>query len=93
MMRIPFPDLDRLTLALGALARPYVLYSASTSAGLSTVSIVWMRLDLMAGAAFVAAAWAGVAALYAAKAAEERGKAKSEAEVAIAQTNAGEPHP
>jgi len=85
-----FPiTLDRAVAALGNLARPYVLYSAATSSALATVSIVWMRAELMAGAAFVGAAWGGVALLYGAKAAEERGKAKSEADVAIAaQTNA-----
>lgn len=79
------PSLERWTATLGHLARPYVLTSASTGGMIATVSIVWMGADLMAGAAFIAAAWAGVAALYGAKAAEERGKAKSNAEVAIAQ--------
>lgn len=83
-------SLERLIAAVGNAARPFVLYSASGSAGISTVSIVWMRLDLIAGAAFIAAAWAGVAALYGAKALEERGKAKSAAEVAMARSAAGE---
>ena len=79
-------DLERIVSAVGNAARPYVLISAATSSALATVSIVWMRGDLMAGAAFVGAAWGGVAMLYGAKALEERGKAKSEADVAIAQT-------
>lgn len=86
------PRFERVVAALGNLARPYVLYSASTSSALATVSIVWLGQDLSAGALFIGAAWGGVAALYAAKAAEERGKAKSEAEVAIAaQTNTAPP--
>ena len=88
-MNIP-PELrlERAVAALGNLARPFVLYSAGLSAALATVRIAGGEHDLVAGAAFIAAAWTGVAALYGAKALEERGKAKSEAEVAIAQTNA-----
>lgn len=85
MEAIKFPTLERWTTTLGHLARPYVLTSASTASMVATVSIVWMRLDLMAGAAFITAAWGGVAVLYGAKAIEERGKAKSSADVAIAQ--------
>lgn len=85
---------ERVVSALGNLARPYVLYAASTSSAIATVSIVWMRLDLVAGAAFITATWAGVGVLYGAKALEERGKAKSEAQVKIAETHAaGGPPP
>lgn len=89
----PAGHLERWTASLGNLARPVVLYLAAASSALATVSIVWMRLDLITGAAFIAASWAGVAALYGAKAIEERGKAKSEAAVQIAQAqpNATEP--
>ena len=86
-MTWPNITLDRLVSAIGNIARPYVLYSAATSSALATVSIVWMRGDLMAGAAFVGAAWGGVALLYGAKAAEEANKAKSEASVAVAQSS------
>jgi hypothetical protein len=79
--------LERWTASLGNLARPFVLYAASASSAVATVSIVWMRLDLVAGAAFIGATWGGVALLYGAKAAEERGKAKSEAEVEIARAS------
>jgi hypothetical protein len=82
----PKGALERWTASLGNLALPYVLFAASTSSAIATVSIIWMRLDLMAGAAFITATWAGVGVLYGAKALEERGKAKSEAQVAIAQT-------
>lgn len=83
----PAARFERVVSALGNLARPYVLYSASTSSALATVSVIWMRLDLIAGAAFITASWGGVALLYGAKAVEERGKAKSQAAVAIAQAN------
>ncbi len=74
--------------ALGNLARPFVLYAAATSSAVSTVMVVAKEMDLMAGAAFIAAAWGGVGVLCGAKALEERGKAKSEATVAVAQANA-----
>lgn len=78
---------ERVVAALGALARPFVLYSAGVSSAVSTVMVVAKEMDLNAGAIFVGAAWGGVALLYGAKAIEERGKAKSDAEVAIAQTH------
>lgn len=84
----PAEWLERWIAALGNLARPFVLYVASGSSAISTILIVIQRMDLIAGAAFIAASWAGVGVLYGAKAAEERGKAKSEAAVAIAQTSA-----
>jgi hypothetical protein len=83
----PAARFERVVSALGNLARPNVLYVSAWSAAISTVSIVWMKLELIAGAAFITAAWGGVALLYGAKAAEERGKAKSEAAVLIAQSN------
>lgn len=80
--------LDQAVTALGNLARPFVLYSAATSSALATVSIVWMRGDLMAGAAFVGAAWGGVAMLYGAKAWEtaRTDKQATEREIARATT-------
>ena len=84
----PASDLERWTSAIGNLARPYTLIAAATSSAVATVSIVWMRLDLIMGAAFIGAAWGGVGVIYGAKAIEERGKAKSEAAVKIAEANA-----
>lgn len=82
------PLLERWAAILGNMARPFVLYAAAGSSALATVMVVAKELDLNAGAIFVGASWGGVALLYGAKALEERGKAKSEADVAIAQTNA-----
>lgn len=92
-MTLP-PRFERVVSALGNLARPFVLYSAALSSALATVSIVWMRLDLIMGAAFIGASWGGVAVLYGAKALEENGKAKSEAKVEIARAQApsSDPH-
>jgi len=87
---VTFPArFERVVSALGNLARPFVLYAAGGSSALSTVSIVWMRLDLIAGAAFITAAWGGVALLYGAKALEERGKAKSDAQARVAEATGG----
>jgi hypothetical protein len=81
----PAARFERVVAALGSLARPYVLYAAGSSAGYATIRLAGSDANLIEKAAFITAAWAGVAALYAAKAAEERGKAKSDERVAIAQ--------
>lgn len=81
---------ERVVAALGALARPFVLYASGGSSAIATVMVVAKELDLIAGAAFVAAAWGGTGLVYGAKAIEERGKAKSDAAVAIAQTQSPE---
>lgn len=90
-VQAPAARFERVVAALGNLARPSVLYVAAWSSAIATVSIVWMRLDLIAGAAFITAAWGGVGLVYGAKAYEERGKAKSEAAVAIAQATTPPP--
>lgn len=78
---------ERVVAALGNLARPFVLYAAGGSSAVATIMVVIKEMDLIAGAAFITAAWGGTGLLYGAKAIEERGKAKSEAAVAIAQAN------
>jgi len=83
-------SLDRIVSAIGNVARPYVLYSAATSSALATVSIVWMKADLMAGAAFVGAAWGGVALLYGAKAMENASVAKTNA-APVLPSDGGQP--
>ncbi len=83
----PAARFERVVSALGNLARPFVLYAAAFSSAFATMAVVLKELDLTAGAIFVGANWSGVALLYGAKAIEERGKAKSEAAVAIAQSN------
>lgn len=77
---------ERIVAAIGALARPYVLFAASTSSSIATVMVVAKEMDLIAGAAFVGSAWGGVALIYGAKSLEEGRKAKADAQVAIAQT-------
>lgn len=82
----PAARFERVVAAIGALARPYVLYASAASAAIATVKLGWSDTALIEKSAFIGAAWAGVAALYGAKALEERGKAKSEAAVQISQT-------
>lgn len=86
-VQYPAARFERVVSALGNLARPFVLYAASASSAVATIMVVAKEMDLNAGAIFVGANWAGVGLLYGAKAIEERGKAKSEAAVAIAQSN------
>jgi hypothetical protein len=81
----PAARFERVVSALGNLARPYVLYVAATSSAIATLAVVFKEMDLNAGAIFVGANWSGVALLYGAKALEERGKAKSDERVAVAQ--------
>lgn len=88
-MNLPI-TFDRIVSAIGNVARPYVLYSAATSSALATVSIVWMRLDLIAGAAFVGAAWGGVALLYGAKSLENASVAKTNA-APVVPSDGGQP--
>lgn len=76
---------ERVVEALGALARPYVLYSAALSAAVVTIRLGWTDAALIEKAAFVGTVWSGVAVLFGAKALEERGKAKSDERVAIAR--------
>lgn len=83
----PAARFERIVSALGNLARPNVLYVASWSAAIATVRLAFSEGSWVEKAAFIAAAWGGVAALYGAKAIEERGKAKSDAAVLIAQSN------
>lgn len=83
--------IERGTAAIGNLARPYVLIVASTSSGIATIALAIRTVSLIEAAAFVAANWAGVGALYGAKALEEGRKAKATAEVEVAKVNAGTP--
>lgn len=80
------PNLQRLAGFLGHLARPWCLYVAGGAAGWTTVTIPYRPdVSLIEGAAYITAAWAGVAAIYLGKAYEERGKTKSQADVEIAR--------
>lgn len=73
-----------LALWIGHVARPFCLIAASSSAAFATVTIPFRPgMTLTEGAIYITAAWASVAALYGAKALEERGKAASYAEMRV----------
>jgi hypothetical protein len=79
------PRFERVVSALGDLARPAVLYLAALSSAIATVAIVFLGLDLTAGALFIGTAWGGVAVLYGAKAAEVAAIKRRDAEIEIAR--------
>lgn len=85
------PSLERYVAAGGDLARPSAIFIAACAAALATVILAigacFGAVDLIAASAFIGAAWAGVAALYGAKALEEGRKSKADASVKIAQAN------
>lgn len=81
------PRFEPIVSAIGNLARPYTLVAAATSSAIATVALAFRTVDLIAAAAFVAATWAGVGALYGAKAMEESSKAKSAAKVEEAKAH------
>lgn len=62
-------SLAAITKFLGDAARPYVLISAGSSAAFATIQTA-IYSPTFEGAAFIGTVWAGVAALYGAKAAE-----------------------
>lgn len=88
-------NLDRFSWLAGELARPFTLYAAGVSSAVATAVIPFRTESLIEGAAYIAAAWGGTAALYGAKAWEQSRTRNAEvaanAEVAIAQTNAAGP--
>ena len=88
---IPTAFFERTVAGIGNLARPSVLYIAAWSAGVATVRLAFSDGSWVEKAAFIAAAWTGVAALYGAKALEEGRKAKVDGEVAIAQAPTNQP--
>ena len=73
---------------VGEIARPFAIIATSASAATATV-IVAIKVDGFDGAAvFIAAVFAGVGALYGAKAWEEAKKSGQAADVKIAETEA-----
>ena len=81
------PSLPRLATFVGETARPYVLIVAGSSAATATVQTAIYNANIE-GAAFVAACWAGVAAIYHSKSREEVAKAEALASVETAKAQA-----
>lgn len=78
---------------VGELARPIAIISTSIAAAIATVRIAWNVTDGNAGAVYIAAVFAGVAALYGAKSWEVARAGKAAADVAIAQASSPTPAP
>lgn len=79
------PKFERVVTAIANLARPTVLYLSALSSAIVTVWLARSDESLIEKAAYIGAAWGGVAVLYGAKSLEEGRKAKAEASVAIAR--------
>ena len=74
---------------VGDLARPFAIYVTSASAAIATVMVAFRTQDGTDAAILMGAVFAGVGALYGAKAWEITKTGKQAAEVEIAKTNAG----
>lgn len=80
--------LDHFKGLVGDLARPFAIISSSASAAIATVVIAF-KVDGFDGAAlFIGAVYAGVGALYGAKAMEIAAVRKRESEVEVAKVSA-----
>jgi len=81
-------SLDQFKAFVGDLARPYAIWAGATSASVATV-IVALKVDgFEAAGIFIGAAWAGVGALYGAKAFEVAAVRKRDSEVEVAKVAA-----
>lgn len=89
----PPSKLDKIKSFIGDLARPFAIISTSASAAVSVIMIAKRVDGFEGGAAFIAAVFAGVAALYGAKAWEVGTQAKQAANVAIANGPPATPPP
>lgn len=69
--------LDSIKSFVGDIARPFAIYTASASGAASSLIVAIKGSDYTGGALFIAAVWAGVAALYASKSVELVGIAKN----------------
>jgi len=81
---------DQVKSFIGDLARPFAIYVTSGAAALATGTIAFKNDDgFSAAAIFIGAVYAGVGALYGAKAWEVAKGKTADAEVAKAQASAG----
>lgn len=85
--------LERIAHFMGEAARPFAIISTSASAAAAVVVIAWRVTSYAEGAAFIAAVFVGVGALYGAKAWENARNRRSEAEVEIARSRRADDPP
>lgn len=77
--------LDRLAWFIGQIARPVGIMAACISAAVASIIMAARVTDGNDGYLLAGAIWLGAGAIFGAKALEERGKAKSAADVEIAK--------
>jgi len=88
------PRLDHIRTLIGDLARPFAIISTSLSASISGVVIAVKVHDSFSGASlFMAAVYAGVGALFGAKAWENAKSGQAQANIEIARVGAPQPPP
>lgn len=81
--------LDRLAWFIGETARPFAIIWTALCAGVGTLVLAAKLDDPVQSAVFIGAVYTvGLSPIFIGKAVEERGKAKSAAEVEIARTQA-----
>lgn len=85
--------LDRISWFIGQIARPVGIMAACLSAGIASIIMAAKVTDGNDGYLLAGAIWLGAGAIFGAKALEERGKAKSQAEVEIARATGASPAP
>ena len=85
--------LDRLAWFIGQVARPIGIIAACLSASVASIVMAAKVTDGNDGYLLAGAIWLGAGAIFGAKALEERGKAKSAAEVQIARATGASPNP
>ncbi len=78
----PPPTMEQIKTLLGDLARPFAIYSTSLAASIAVV-ILALKVSGPEAAVFIAAVFAGLGALYAAKSWEKHGEAKANAAAAV----------
>lgn len=82
-------SLEQFKALIGDLARPYAIVAGATSASIATVIVAWKVDGFEAAGIFIGAVWAGVGALYGAKAFEVAAVRKRDSEVEIAKAAKG----
>ena len=85
----PAPKSEVVKAFIGDLARPFAIYVTSAAAAIATVLVAFRTEDGADAALLLAAAFAGVGALYGAKSWEVAKTGKQAAEVETAKVNAG----
>jgi len=85
--------LDRLAWFIGQIARPVGIMAACIAAAAASIIMALKVTDGNDGYLLAGAIWLGAGGIFGVKALEERGKAKSAADVQIAQATGASPQP